>query len=290
VTETGRSVAGIPAPIGPLLNDYLRLVEGELPGLLAAVYLHGSIALGAFNPRLSDIDFIAVLARRVTEREVEALRRVHAGIASRYPQWQMEGSYLQWADLGRFEDAITPYPYYAEGKLHAQGHYEINSVTWWVLKQHGLALRGPEPRDLDFEVDFELLLAKMAQNLNSYWASFTRRDGRLSWLLSDAGIEWAVLGVLRQHYTFRERGITSKAGAGEYALAHMPPRWHKLIREALNLREQPEAPSLYHSHIVRAAEASSLLRYVTANHSVRESTSTVSPRSFCSSRRSPSTR
>jgi predicted nucleotidyltransferase len=288
--EHCNSLVMIPEPIRPMLRDYLQRVEVGLPGLLEGVYLHGSIALGAFNPRLSDIDFIAVLARCATERDIDALRQVHMEVASTHPEWELEGSYLQWTDLGRFEDAIAPCPYYAEGQLHPRGHYEINSVTWWMLKQHGLALRGPDPRSLDFEVDFELLLANMSHNLNSYWASFTRREGRMKWLLSDQGVQWAVLGVLRQFYTFRERRITSKSGAGEYALAHLPARWHRLIREALNLREQPEARSLYRCKIVRAAEAVSFLRYVITDYSAREKASTVSPRSLCSSRRSPSTR
>jgi hypothetical protein len=83
----------------------------------------------------------------------------------------------------------------------------------------------------------------------------------MSWLLTDFGIQWAVLGVLRQYYTFREGDITSKTGAGEYALTHLPARWHRLIREAIHIREHTGACS-YGFQIFRAVEAWAFLKYV----------------------------
>lgn len=44
----------IPLEIQPLLGSYLQQLEEESPGLATAFHLVGSIALGGFNPRLSD--------------------------------------------------------------------------------------------------------------------------------------------------------------------------------------------------------------------------------------------
>jgi hypothetical protein len=49
--------------------------------------------------------------------------------------------------------------------------------------------------------------------MNTYWARFTTDPRYIAWLLADYGIQWTVLGVLRQFYTFREHAITSKVGA-----------------------------------------------------------------------------
>lgn len=251
----------VPDPIQPLLEMYVGLVEQTLPGFMEGLYLHGSIALGAFNQRFSDIDFITVGSRRCTDDDVEQLRVVHKKIASAYPQWELNGSYFQWSDLGKFEETVLPHSYHHDGVLYPSGHYEANPVTWWVLKQHGLALLGPHPRALDFAVDWDVLIAGMRQNLNTYWVTFTRHPRRMTWLFVDDGVQWAVLGVLRQFYTFREGDITSKTGAGEYALAHLPVRWHRLVREAIRLQEQG-GPSLYASRVARAAEAVRFLRYI----------------------------
>ena len=56
----------IPSVIRPLLTAYLILTDKALPGFISALYLHGSIALDAFQETLSDIDFIAVISRPCT--------------------------------------------------------------------------------------------------------------------------------------------------------------------------------------------------------------------------------
>jgi hypothetical protein len=180
-------------------------------------------------------------------------QKIHQTIAAQYPLWRLEGSYLQWNDIGQLEEAVAPAPIYHDDKLKRTGRFDLNCITWWMLKERGITIIGNEPPDLDFTVSWELLIAKMQENLNSYWGQFTRNPQRITWLLSDFGIEWTVLGVLRQYYTWMEQDITSKIGAAEYALAHLPPKWHRLIQEAIHLREQSH-PSLYQSKLVRAGE------------------------------------
>ncbi len=251
----------IPELIQPLLNHYLTLIEQSLPGFMLGFYLHGSIALGAFNEHFSDIDFIATISRVVTADDFERLSQIHHVIASNYPHWSLEGSYLQPHDLGQFQKSIPAYPTYYEGVLNPMAHHDVNSVTWWILKNRGVAVFGTEPRDLAFAVDFNLLLDNMKQNLNSYWAAYTRKPTRITWLFTDYGIQWTVLGVLRQWYTFQEHDITSKTGAGAYALTCMPQAWHRLIREAIAIREQNHMTQ-YKSRIGRAMDAFAFLRYV----------------------------
>jgi len=107
-------------------------VNDTLPGLLTGLYLHGSLAFGAYNPGLSDIDFIAITSRRCTPGDIDALRVVHDTLIERYPQAQLEGSYLQWQDLGGSEATIPPHPHIHNGIVHASGYHDINAVTWWV--------------------------------------------------------------------------------------------------------------------------------------------------------------
>ena len=255
----------IPTPIHDLLGEYMRLLAQELPGFVTGLYLHGSIALNAFTVHHSDIDFVALLSRRATATDIETLRMLHKTLATSYPRWALEGSYLQWHELGLQEENVTPAPIHHDGTLDGNGVFDVNSVTWWVLKHHGIALLGPQPQELDYAVDWQLLIAAMHENLNSYWASYTRNPKRIAWLLSDFGIEWTVLGVLRQYYSFVAHAITSKTGAGEYALAHLPAKWHRLIQEAIQIRNLPSGTpykSLYESRVTRAADAYNFLRYI----------------------------
>ncbi len=261
----------IPASIAPLLDTYMGAMERELPGLLIGFYLHGSIALGAFNERSSDIDALAVVRRRCTTSDIDALKAIHQAIQKRYPRPFFEVIYLQASDLGKEENQIEPFPYAHEGGFDPSGHFEINSITWWLLKNRGITLRGTPAADLNFTVDWDRLIANMRINLNRYWARYTHNPRYIAMLFSDYGIQWAVTGVLRQYYSFREGGITSKDGAGVYALDHVPEKWHRLIHEALNIRSGTHQ-ALYRTPISRALDAFRFLSYIieSCNHRMPE--------------------
>src|SRR6185369_6535907 len=117
-----------------MMDDYMAFMEADLPRFLSGLYIQGSIALGAFNPGQSDIDFIAVVSRRAAPDDITRLTALHQKLATLYPTMPLEGSYLQLSDLGKLEDAIEPYPYIHDGKLEASGYHDINRVTWWILK------------------------------------------------------------------------------------------------------------------------------------------------------------
>jgi hypothetical protein len=251
----------IPKSICPALENYLSLVRGKLPDLMSAFYIVGSIALDGFNERFSDIDFVAVLNRRATPADIENLCHIHRAIDKNCPRWKMSGSYLQADDLGHFDDEVELHPACHDGVLRPAEHFELNSVTWWILKNHSIAVIGSKPQALSFTVDWNLLITRMRENLNTFWGSYTKRPGRIVSTLSDWGVQWTVLGVLRQFYTFRENTITTKEKAGVYALSHVPTRWHRLIREAINIREGKK-PSAYRLRIARTIEVVNLTSYI----------------------------
>ena len=259
-----RANDSIPELLKPLLNTYITALQRELPGMVEGVYLHGSIALHSFNDSLSDVDFITVVSRRCTAQDIQKLVEIHQQIENAYPRWPLQGSYLQWHDLGQFAESIEPAPYYTDGILYPAGHHDINAVTWWLLKNKGIALVGPNSHTLNFSVDWDVVVDKMHQNMNEYWATFTRSPSRMVWFFGDYGVQWTVLGVLRQYYTFREHDITSKIGAGEYALKHVPQKWQRIIQEAINIRNRTP-DSLYRSRINRAVDAFRFMKFIIRN-------------------------
>jgi predicted nucleotidyltransferase len=251
----------VPEAIRPMLQAYLDLLDRELPNLIAAVYLHGSIALDAFDEQRSDIDIVAVMAHPASADEAQKLAAVHQTIAQQYPRWLLEGSYLLASDLGKPETEIAPHPTYHDNQFNPAGQFDSNPVTWWVLKNKGVAVRGDDPQTLPYTVDWDALLTYMHSNMNSYWASFATNPTRIVRNLSDEGVAWTVLGILRQYYTFRENDITSKIGAGEYALQHVPAEWHNLVQDALDIR-QGRKPTHYSSRFTRAYAVMRFVRYI----------------------------
>jgi hypothetical protein len=250
----------VPPSIQPLLDDYISRVNEQLPGLLQAFYLEGSIALEGFNERFSDVDFVAILSRKPNPTDIEMLGHIHKVVEKNDPRWKLSGHYLTANDLDCF-DKVGPHPCFHNGALRLDGHFELQAVEGWILKNHGIAILGPQPQELPFAVDWDLLIEKMRKNLNSYWASWTRRPDRFVVMLTDWGIQWTVLGVLRQFYSFRENTITTKTKAGEYALTCVSPRWHPLVQEAIDIREGKKE-SAYRLRFVRAIAAVRFLKSI----------------------------
>lgn len=252
--------ARVPASLTPKLSDYLHLLEARAPGLVTGCYLTGSLALDAFDERQSDIDFTALLARRAAPADLAALREVHATVEHHYPAWKLEGCYLQWGDLGRLPPQVAPCPYCDGGVFHPSGYHDLNPVTWWLLKQGGIALLGPAPPALPLAVEWAQVAAYMQDNLHTYWRSFTRPSRRMLWLLEDWGVQWAVLGVCRPWHALHVGAITSKPAAGEAMLAACPPRRRPIVAEGLALRRGER--SRYRSRLRRAGEAVAFVRCV----------------------------
>ena len=245
--------AEIPAEIRPMLDAYLNAFHAQFPELLSGFFVYGSIALGAFEPEWSDIDTVAILKRPLTESEFKSLESLHKQLIISYDKWQLEVTYLLAEDLGT--ETHPPRPNFHDKQL-SMGNFEANEVTWWLLKHKGIALCGELP---DFALDWNRLIEKMHVNMNTYWRSFTTEPSRLLWVFSDYGVQWIVLGTLRQYYSFCEGDITSKLAAGEYGIRKFP-YWQRIINEAIHLRQKKER--LYKNKLRRAFDAYAFLKFI----------------------------
>jgi hypothetical protein len=221
----------VPLMLHPLLQGYTDRIMQEMPGRLAALYLEGSIALGEFNPRFSDIDFIAIGNGRVSAEEFISILKVHKDLEKQYPASKMSGMYFQFQDLGCQDQTKEPFLTYHYGRLNWMDRFDLGLVTWWILKNHGIAVFGLPSKSLDITVNIEDLIRLQHENLNTYWAGWTTRPRRLLTLASDWGVQWTVLGVLREFYTIHEHQITSKIRAGEYQYSTKVKRMPKRFPE-----------------------------------------------------------
>jgi hypothetical protein len=248
-----------------IVSAYLELVDAEATGLVAGLYLTGSLALGDFRPGQSDIDFVALTAAPVDAPILEHLKRVHATLTERMPLPLFEGIYLTPGDLRLDPAAVNSVPYVHERQFHPAGRFEFNPVTWATLARHGIAMRGRPPAELGVWDDPAVLDQWTRQNLVEYWRPWQARHSKL---LSGPGLAalrpwafaWGVLGVSRLHYTLTTGRITSKYGAGLYALRRFPTHWHPPILEALSIRRGNGWGSVYRTTFRRRAD---LLRFVT---------------------------
>jgi hypothetical protein len=243
-----------------IVDAYLSLVDAEAPGLVQGLYLAGSVALSDFHPEASDIDFVAVTSAVCDAAGVAALERVHARLAARYRRPFFDGLYVTWDQLAHNPLHTAPGPCAHEGHVQPRVNHDRHPVTWHTLAQHGITVRGPQRQTLDIWTNRDVLAAWTRGNLDRYWRPWHRRS---SHLLSKPGLvclgswgpSWGVLGVSRLHYTLATGEITSKEGAGLYALDTFPARWHRIIDECLRIRRGAHGRPLYGNPLTRRHEA-----------------------------------
>ena len=135
----------VPPSTRPLLDDYLARLRRDLPDPVEGVYVYGSVALGAFDERASDVDLLVLTRARATAADRAALRALHRAIAAARPQPALEASYVARADVGLRGRAAPPHPVHHGGRLHESDARDPNSpfrsaIGWWQVARHGIAL------------------------------------------------------------------------------------------------------------------------------------------------------
>ena len=260
-------MSNIPERVNQILNEYFDLFESRLPNVLKAYVIFGSVSLGAFNDGFSDIDFVAVVNRKFTEADLGVLKEVHNSIKIQYPKTDLMGMYVMEYDLSFEHENTKSCPCFIDGIFKGYQRFEKNSIDAYQLKKYGITIKGQGSENLKYTVDWDILIHNMRDNINTYW--FNWENGCKKFpsskffclLLSLGMVEWGVLGVTRLYYTFKEGDMTSKVGAGEYALKTVPQRWHKIINESMRLRKGIKK-SYYKSIFERRKDALDYIEYI----------------------------
>jgi len=247
----------IPAHLRPVLGAYVDALHEAFPERIYALSLYGSLALGGFAERTSDIDFLTVMVGHISEDDQVAIKALHQSLR-RVDRWacRLDGEY---AELDQIEagELDTPCLFVAHGGL--AGRREVSKAGWLTLVQCGISVIGPEPAAFIPDVPWVDVEQEMCYNLGVYWAP----KAASRWLfLSSTWVAFAVLTLCRILYTMDRHAVTSKLAAAEYALGVLPAEWHHLIHEALRVQTGEPGSSLYMSRVARASETRRFIREV----------------------------
>lgn len=247
--------------VARVVEDYLEDLERTVPGLVSGVYLTGSVALSDFHPAWSDIDFVTVVHEEPDDTRRMLLADVHERVAARQPRPRLDGFYLRWEDLAQPPDRRVTLGLQARsGVLHYGPNWVPSILTWHELAEHGLHVSGPSLEHRTIARDEDMLARWCLDSIAQHWTPWWYRTAHL-WSAAGLGSlgGWApasgVLGVTRVHYMLSTGRVTSKCGAGEWALTVCEPEWRRLLEECLRIRNRPTRPSLYRDPLTRRRQA-----------------------------------
>jgi hypothetical protein len=250
--------AGMSHPaVRELIDRFLSAVDSAAPGLIEGLYLTGSVALDDYRHGSSDVDFVAVTSRGLDADDLTVLATVHKGLPEA-PHF--DGVYLDPASLAAMPDDAPVAPHSLHNEFHTnRSCFELNPVLWLTLAHRGVTLRGPAAGELGLRADPQRLREWNLGNLNSYWQS------EAAWIRAatadrgaDAeagpdGAAWILLGPARLHYTLATGGVTSKSGAGRYAMRHFPA-YADLISRGIAWRDGDSGVRFVTADALAAAE------------------------------------
>ena len=252
--------AGLPAPVEGVCTTFLCAVP---EGLVTGLYLHGGLAFGEWVEGHSDVDFTATLSHPPTGDDVASLEAAHEAVASAYGEApRLEGVHLLASDLARDPESCPDRPTISMKGFSAAGRFDLSPVSWHELARHGVTVTGPPVESLGIWTDDEVLRAHTLDNLDTYWrgqVEVCRAD--LEAASAPSACEWVVPGVARLHHLLVTGSQTSKFRAARWGLAFYPERFHRVLREALAIREGG-FPSQYDDVAGRGRDVAAFASYV----------------------------
>jgi predicted nucleotidyltransferase len=228
-------------------DEVLIRLRRELTSVLASelvgVYLFGSLALGDFDPRSSDVDVLVVTEDRLPEVAVSELEAMHARLrVEELPLVEeLEVSYLPRSAVRRYDPADAHHPSVGnDWPFGVHWHDASWVVNLHVVRECGGGVCGPPPATLIDPVPAHVLRQAVAGVVEDFWA---RHLSEPDWLATRKYQAYAVLTMCRALYTLEHGIAVTKQAAADWARESLGPEWDRLIEQALIWRvDRQSAP------------------------------------------------
>lgn len=201
---------------------------------LTGVYLHGSAAMGCFQPKKSDLDFLVVIRETMTDAGKREYMDMVTALDADGPAKGIEMSVVM-------KDVCNPFVYPTPFVLH----YSRMHTEWYrkdpegyvrqmngtdrdlaahvtVVRSRGICLAGLPIHEVFGEVPEQDYLDSIVNDVSG--AADEIAENPMYLVLNLA----RVLGYLE------EKRILSKREGGIWGLQNLPERYHPLIRSALD--------------------------------------------------------
>lgn len=227
----------------PDINQLLRRLLSDVRAILGdgfvGLYLHGSLAMGDFQPEKSDIDYVVVSTAALPDATVEALSEMHDNLNEAYPHWaaELEGSYMPLAAFRRHDPTEPMHPRIERHeRLCMRQHDSDWVIQRHIIRQHGVVVAGPPLRTLLDPVPPDDL-RQAVLDLLWWWELQLEEPSRVA----HSGYQvYAILTMCRVLYTLEHGTVVTKAAAARWAQRSYRQPWDALIERALIW--QPDQP------------------------------------------------
>lgn len=216
-----------------IIDEFTKESINILQDNLVGVYLHGSSVMGCFNPNKSDLDFIIVVKKPMSDDVKRAYMEMVVKYSALGPSKGIEMSVV-------LENVCKPFVYPTPFELHFSiGHldwYEDNpdeyikkmngkdkdlAAHFTIINKRGKCLYGLPIKEVFGEVP-------NYDYMDSIWYDVKNAKKEITTYPM-----YLILNLPRV-LAYKEEGLVlSKKEGGQWALANLPNEYHSLIQDAL---------------------------------------------------------
>lgn len=219
-----------------LLTDLLTNVKEILGKQFNGMYLYGSLALGDFNFKNSDIDVIIITHSQITGKIYTALYKMHERLKS-VNDWakRLEVAYIA-KEVFKNEKTgqAKLYPQIEKGRTLSKEPLEIGwAFQRYVLREYGIAIDGIAPKLWIEPIDPQEMHHAAIKIVKMWKDQATHDPTWIEWVKVRKEQSFVILTLCRFFYMIKFGKIASKLVAAQWALSNMNDRWNTMIKSTL---------------------------------------------------------
>lgn len=214
-----------------VLNQLVQVFKYTLKQQLEGVYLHGSLAMNGFHPLKSDIDLLVVVNQKLEEPVMAEIVEGLINLEPSLPPRGVEMSVVTTQTVQHFSYP-TPFelhysnqyrePYLKKGALCKNGLDPDLAAHIFVTYHRGKTLYGKPIKQVIKPIEERYYLESILNDVE---------DARTH--IKENPVYYT-LNLCRVLYYLKEKVVSSKKEAGEWALQVIPSSYHPLVRYALS--------------------------------------------------------
>ena len=225
----------LPTPysdVNELIAKLLLQIQSILGSKFVGLYLGGSLSLGDFDSKTSDIDLLAAISKDIDEKEFQALCKMHAAIVTEQRQWddRIEVSYISVDALKSVKSRTSQIVNISPGEpFHRTEAGKEWLMKWYLYREKSKTLFGPSPKTLIEPISKEEFIQSAKDHARSWgkWVEGMKNRYAQS---------YAILAMCRALYSSKTGEQVSKKKAAEWAQKVLP-EWSPVIQKAIDWKE-----------------------------------------------------
>ena len=218
--------------VNELIEKLLLRIKSILGSKLTGLYLAGSLVIGDYDPKTSDIDLLAALSSGIDEKEFEALEKMHHAMANEHREWddRVEVTYISVNALKSVKSHTSQIVNISPGEpFHRVEAEKEWLMKWYLYREKSKTLFGPSPKTLIEPISKEEFIESVKDHARSWgeWVEGMKNRYAQS---------YAILAMCRALYSYKTGDQVSKKKAAEWAQKEIP-EWSGLIQNAIIWKE-----------------------------------------------------